>query len=337
MKGDILKKLLPNMGQLTWDRMAELGIKNAQNNLKYFGEGFSLSKLRETPLISGNTAIVIAAGPSLYKRDPVQVLKKNGYEGVIIATESALRYCLSNDLVPDLVVTIDPRPRIRRWFGIPGLTESEVVSERYNSRQNLDSGFEDEFRANNELIELNNKYGAGVAIALSTTSSTELVERALEIGMIPYWYNPMLDDPDLPGSQTRKMQLDNGMPSVNGGGNVGAACWMMATAVLEKQSVALTGMDYSYYPGTPLELTQYYQSIVEAVGSENIDSLFMSVDNPYDGNTYFTDPAYAWYKEIILEMVNDSDSRTYNCTEGGILFGPGIEYMPLKQFVIDQI
>jgi hypothetical protein len=32
-------------------------------------------------------------------------------------------------------------------------------------------------------------------------------------------------------------------------------------------------------------------------------------------------------------MVGDAACETYNCTEGGLLFGPGIRTVPLEEFV----
>jgi hypothetical protein len=32
-------------------------------------------------------------------------------------------------------------------------------------------------------------------------------------------------------------------------------------------------------------------------------------------------------------MVGDAACETYNCTEGGILFGPGIQTVPLDTFL----
>jgi hypothetical protein len=60
---------------------------------------------------------------------------------------------------------------------------------------------------------------------------------------------------------------------------------------------------------------------------------FIHIDNPAVGETWFTDPAYYWYREIFLEMVGDAACETYNCTEGGILFGPGIQTVPLDTFL----
>ena len=126
---------------------------------------------------------------------------------------------------------------------------------------------------------------------------------------------------------------ENRLPCVNAGGNVGTAAWMMAHAVLGKKHVAVTGMDFSYYGDTPYRNTQYYYEAVDLVGEENLDSLYIHIHNPHTGMDFFTDPAYMWYREAFLELAKDADCKTYNCTEGGILFGDVIEFLPLSDFL----
>jgi hypothetical protein len=261
-------------------------------------------------------------------------VKAQAYDGAVVCTDSAMFYLLSNGIVPDLVVTLDPHgERIIRWYGDPRLSQKDLDRDDYFRRQDMDRAFADELAVNRQVCATLEEYGPRLKIALSTSTSPAVVQRILDVGMDVYWWNPMYDDPDVPGSITRGLVKQNGLPSVNAGGNVGSACWMMATAVLGKQRIALTGVDFSYYDGTPYASTQYYHEIVELVGEEHLESVFIRVHNPHDGKWYYTDPAYMWYRECLLEMIADSDARTYNCTEGGILFGDGVEVIPLIDFL----
>jgi hypothetical protein len=252
----------------------------------------------------------------------------------LVVTESAIAYCLRNDVVPDLVVTLDPHAtRIVRWFGDPSLDPERIGHDDYYRRQDMDPAFADELRFNRELVALIDRHGPHMRIALATSASEAVVRRVLDTGMRIYWWNPMLDDPAAPDSRTRALRALNRFPSVNAGGNVGSACWMMAHAVLGKRRVALTGMDFSYYDGTPYRNTQYYHEAVALVGEEHLDAVFMREFNPHLREWFFTDPAYMWYRDCFLEMVQDADCVTYNCTEGGILFGDGIVFAPLADFL----
>ena len=332
--GELAFGLLPRMPEMTWQRFGTLWVDNARTNIRHLKRGQSIAALRGAKIGSNSNAIVIAAGPSLRRRDPATALLDTTFNGTLIASESAMAYCLRRGLVPDLVVTLDPHAvRIVRWFGDPELTEAMLREDDYFSRQDQDSAFADELRANDEILELLNRHGKDIRIALATSASRAVVDRVTETGMDIYWWNPMLDDPDKPDSITAQLQAENGMPSINAGGNVGTACWMMADVVLGADNVAVTGMDFSYYDDTPYRNTQYYHEAVALVGEDNLDQLYPRIHNPFVDAWYFTDPAYLWYRQAFLEMVADADCTTYNCTEGGILFGPDINMMMLRDFL----
>ena len=265
--GALGRELVADMARITNDRIGDLAFENARANLRYRDVGESLAALRGESVGEGDSAIVIAAGPSVRRRDPATAIRQAEFRGAVVATESAVAYCLRNGLVPDLVVTLDPHAtRIVRWFGDPRLTAAALEQDDYYRRQDMDSAFADELRFNDKLLALVDRHGPEMRIALATSASEAVVTRVLESGMRVYWWNPMLDDPDEPGSRTRELQRLNGFPAVNAGGNVGAACWMMADAVLGKRHVAVTGMDFGYYADTPFEQTQYYHEAVSLVG-----------------------------------------------------------------------
>lgn len=332
--GGLARKLLAHMNDLTLARHGSMALDNADRNQAVLERGKSLAVLRRESVGADDSAIIVAAGPSIKRRDPIQEIKEAGFRGAIVASESALAYCLRNDVVPDLAVSLDPHAtRVVRWLGDPTLTEEQLRQDDYFSRQDQDDAFADELRANEEILGLLDRHGGNIRMALSTSASKAVVDRVLDIGMEIYWWNPMLDDPDDPESITAELQRRNRMPSVNAGGNVGSACWMMATEVLGKAHVALTGVDFSYYDDTPYYNTQYYHEAVALVGEENLDSIYIRIRNPYLDTWFYTDPAYMWYRECLLDMISLSDATTYNCTEGGILFGDGVEFISLNTFL----
>ena len=335
--GSVGRALVSQMGELTQARHGEMALNNARRNFSVLDRGRSLTDLRRASLGDGDSAIVIAAGPSIKRHDPLKAIQEQNYRGALVVTESALMYCLRNGVIPDLTVTLDPHAtRIVRWFGDPNLTADAISADDYYSRQDMDEAFANELKANDEALTLLNEHGKKIKIALSTSASQAVVDRVLELGMKIFWWNPMLDDPDLPGSQTAQLQKENGLPSMNAGGNVGSCAWMLAAEVLEKKHIALTGMDFSYYDGTPHRNTQYFHEAVDLVGEENLDSIFIRVFNPYNELWFFTDPAYMWYRECFLEMASDAECNNYNCTEGGILFGENIDFIPLRKFIAEH-
>lgn len=326
-------KLVDQMDKLTFDRIGEKSIKNIKNNHASLKHGQSIAKLKDR-IGNFDDGIIIAAGPSIKRMDPISKIINSNFKGKIVATESGLYYCLKNNLVPDLVVTIDPHEsRIVRWFGNPDLTTEELEKDDYYRRQDMDEAFANEKKVNDELIQMINQNCNGVPIALSTASSKAVVDRVLSVGMDVYWFNPMLDDPEIENSHTMNAYRLNKLPCINCGGNVGTTAWMILDEVLKAKKVALTGVDFSYYSDTSYVQTQYYTEALEIFGKENLDDFFINVYNPILDKWFFTDPAYMWYKNIFLEMTKDANCETFNCTNGGILFGDGITFTKLEEFL----
>ncbi len=313
-----------------------LALDNARSNLPLIRAGQSLRALRDAAIGAGDTAIVVAAGPSIKRHDPAAEIKASGYRGAIVCAESAISYLLRHGIVPDLAVSVDPHPmRIVRWFGDPNLSREVLEGDDYFRRQDLDASFADEMRKNDEVLELMERHGKQIRIALSSSTNPDVVERVTAIGMDVYWWNPLLDDPDRPGSVTTALQRENRLPAVKAGGNIGTACWMMAHAVLGKKAVALTGIDFGYYPDTPYRNTQYYYEAVDLVGEDRLDEIFIRIYNPHLDVWFYTDPAYYWYRQGFLDLASDADCATVNCTQGGILFGEPIRFAPLAEFLAE--
>ena len=114
----MLLELLKEMPRMTRDRIQDLALQNAAHNKPSLDRGRSLPKLCGQPLGEDDSAIVVARGPSIHRFHPVENLKAANYRGSIIATESAIAYCLRHGVVPHLVVSADPHAnRIGRWLG----------------------------------------------------------------------------------------------------------------------------------------------------------------------------------------------------------------------------
>lgn len=326
----LASRLISLMPRLTVIRSSAKALENAQHNLPY-GSRTILDLVNRLTPKGPKSAIVIAAGPSLHRKNPVRTILKNRYQGEVIAVDGALAYCLRNGLVPDYVVTLDPHPtRVCRWFGDPEL-ESRPDDD-YFRRQEMDPYLGiDEYARNRELIDLVNRHGPKIRAIISTSVAPAVTRRCLEAGMQLYWWNPIFDDVEDPESMTQRVYRLNKVPCMVSGGNVGSAAWIFAHQVLRKKEVALVGMDLSYTPDTPIEKTQYSKEIRDLFGERATDA-FIRVHNPYLKETWYSDPAYYWYRQTFLQMAREADCVTFNCTEGGILFGKPIRFVPLLEF-----
>jgi hypothetical protein len=323
------KKELELISQATFLKCAHIGLKHAKENLPYIKNTlFDLNDKR------GNidSAIVVSAGPSLHMRNTAKAILESKFKGAIISADGALYYCLRNGLIPDYVLTVDSHPtRIIRAFGDPDLREPP--HDNYFRRQDLDPALNrNEIERNKEIIELLNKYGRKIKLIISTSVTPKITKRCLDANMGLYWWNPIYDDYQKKNSITKRIYNLTRVPCMSTGGNVGTSAWVFASAVLGIKKIALVGMDLGYHPDTPLQRTQYYYELQE-IFKDNVGDGFIKIYNPYLKEFWYTDPAYFWYRESFLELVQRTESKTYNCTEGGILFGKGIKFIRLKEFL----
>ncbi|MFN3411341.1 MAG: 6-hydroxymethylpterin diphosphokinase MptE-like protein, partial [Exilispira sp.] len=97
-------------------------IINTIENLKYINKTLYILKDNEI------YTLVISAGPSLNdKIDLIKKIQKNVY---IIAVDTALRFLLKNDIIPDLVIAIDPQTiNFLDFVGIQNLTKTILAIE----------------------------------------------------------------------------------------------------------------------------------------------------------------------------------------------------------------
>ncbi|MCR5829303.1 MAG: DUF115 domain-containing protein [Lachnospiraceae bacterium] len=103
MVNDNRERLLVNMNTMT--RFRDEGTLHILENIKAIGKAYFVSELKKTD-VSDTTAIIVSAGPSLDKN--IEELRAAKGRALIIAVDTALKYMLARDIVPDIFVTIDP-------------------------------------------------------------------------------------------------------------------------------------------------------------------------------------------------------------------------------------
>lgn len=328
-KMQIDNQFLKRISEATFRKTIDQGLDHARQNKQFIDK--TIKDLSQE--LAGNSqvpALVVSAGPSLHRRRHLQVLKQIGFSGHVVAVDGSLGHCLRNGIIPDFVVTVDPHPyRIIRWFGDPYLADRP--KDDYFQRQDLDPELrKDEVKKNQELIGLVNEYGYSIKLIIATSVSPEVTTRCIEAGMKLYWWNPLYDDFEDPTSYSRSLYNENRVPCMVTGGNCGSSAWVFAHAILRSAPILMVGMDFSYPPGTDVYNTQYYEIFKELFHGHPENGL-IEVENPHLGQVWVTDPGYYWYANNFLEMARHADRKTINCTEGGILFGSGVEWATLAE------
>ena len=87
MDRDLGQNLAGLLDDVTLEKCADVGVEHARINLDVGGKTLRDLKvdLSDRPL---DSAIVMAAGPSLHRNDVALQIKQSGYDGLIISSES---------------------------------------------------------------------------------------------------------------------------------------------------------------------------------------------------------------------------------------------------------
>jgi hypothetical protein len=332
-------RISPNFEKLTHE-ITSIGLnwhaKTLVENSKWNKKHISKT-IRNVPMPTGEkakSAIVISAGPSLYKNNILSRIKASGYKGSIVAIDGSYVRCIKADLEPDYVVTLDPHPtRLVRWFGDPDF-EKNLEGDDYFSRQDLDIAFRtnsiDENRRNIALVD---RHGKDKKLIICSAAPRNVVERTASVGFDTYWWAPLVDNPEKPESLTRAIVRETKLPAMNTGGTVGTAAWVFALTSLKIPRIAVVGMDLGYYKAdTSYYQTQTYYSLRAQVGEENMHEYFPEFVYPGTGEHFYTDPTYYWYRSNLLDLISASGSTVFNCTGGGTLIGDGVECVEIEKF-----
>ena len=320
---------IPEIG-IEWHK--EKLLENSRRNLQLVEKSHSIESIEKSESAKG---LVVSAGPSLHSGGLLKVLSNSQFQSPIIAVDASLVKCLKAGVVPDYVITLDPHEtRMVRWFGDPDFLENSMGDD-YFKRQDLDIDFRaDAVRETEKVISLVNRYAPRIKLVIASTVSEKLVTRVMDAGFELYWWVPLVDDPDGDQSLTREMSSMTGLPALNTGGNVGTAAWVFAQFWLQIRKVGVIGMDLGYPKGTPYEMTQTYPELQALLVSKRVGpEFFPEAVFESTGEIFFTDPTYYWYRQNLLELLENTGTTVFNCSKAGTLQGDRVVCMDLSEYL----
>jgi len=300
-------------------------IKNFKNNLLTIQNGHSAKKLipeKEYP-----SGIIIGGGPSLKKHNHLKILANSNFEGAIICCDSVLSKALEEGVTPDkfknfFVVVIDTQSHQKQWF------EKDIVK----------------------------KFGSKIKCIVSTTVHPSTYEAIIDSGMEVYWVHALFDYDKgktsfnyISGIMSRSEKNQKGFPGIQTGGNVGTAAWTVSWNILKCPEVILIGIDQSY----PIEnqngeidfnsigrahpiLYEYVEKIKSGKdNSESVKQAFPITFNPDFNCHYIQDPVFLYYSNALKEFIQKTRNKvkTINATEGGAIFGNGINSIKFNEYL----
>ena len=293
-------------------------IQNFAQNLEHFSNEKSaknLSPIKKTELNKKSSAIVIGRGPSLKKHTHLEKLAKSNFQGIILCTDGILENVLKAGVTPDkfpkfYVVTIDTNEEIKFFY-------------------------------DNKTVQ---KYGKKIKCLLSTTIPQSTYNAIKKSQLEIFWLHTLFDYNKgkssfnyISGQMTRSKTHPNGFPAIQTGGNVGTSCWIVAWSILKCNYIGLIGIDHGYSVDTPWEIINKYHQIPNNINKEStaFKKAYPKIYNPDYDSYCIQDPVFQYYSKALKEFIPKAPkwTKTINATEGGAIFGDGIECTTLYNFL----
>jgi len=304
--------------KIHFDEFYDLWIQNFLDNLELIWNGHSAKLLN--PRISDDFSIVIGRGPSIKQFDHLDILKKSNFQGNVICTDGSLIQVLESGVTPAkfknfFVVTIDSK---------------DHIFEHYDDK----------------IVD---KFGDKIKGIISTTISPKVRDRMNDAGIKQYWLHTLFDFNKgkssfnyISGQIVRSKNHHDGLPAIQTGGNVGTASWIISWSILKSKNVGLIGFDQGYSPDTPLENLGYGTHKFPTKLKNNkklIEKAYPIIYNPEFKCKVRQDPIFQYYCNALKEFIPKASKfvKTFNATEGGALFGPGIECIRFDEFLLKSI
>lgn len=311
---DTIEKVFRNSA---YDKYYDDWIRNFVLNIENIWNGHSARDLipQKDNDLASSSAIVIGRGPSIKKHNHLQSLVDSEYTGTIVCSDGALQSVLNAGVNPDkfkkfFVVTIDTQEHARNLY-------MDLIVQ---------------------------KHGKKIKCILSTTVPPTTYEEIKKTGMEVFWVHTLFDYDKgktsfnyISNVMAKSKNHEKGFPGIQTGGNVGTSAWVIAWSILKCNPVALLGIDLGYPAEMTWEEIDKYHKLPEGIdkNSEVFKKAFPTIYNP-DFNCYSKqDPKFQFYSNAFKEFIPKASKwvKTINVTEGGTLFGNGIQSMTFRRFL----
>ena len=242
-------------------------------------------------------AIIVGAGPSIYKNNHLEALAKSNFKGLIFSTDRMLKPCIDCGIEPTYACSVDGDIKIADFYKkLPTKIKTKIL-------------------------------------LCATTINPLVVQTISEQNLDIYWFLSMLDNPyKSMVSLTRAMHyMTDGKFILQTPAQVGATLWNIALC-FTCTPIILLGFDFSYSDLNP-KSSLYYNHFLELCkgDEEKVKSFYKIGENPHFKNIHLVDGIWLMYKELFMLLINSAPCETINCTGGGSLWGGKIKSMTLEE------
>ncbi len=300
--------------------------KNYEDWVKFFAlnlnDIWNEASARELDPISNSkqefedsSAIVIGAGPSIAKKNHLELLASSDYKGKIICTDRSLAPALKAGITPDkfpnfYVVTIDPAEKLKKFYS-------------------------------DDIIK---KYGNKINGIFTTLTHPDTVANARNAGIKIHWLHSLFDFDEgkksfnqISALIVRAKDHTNGLPAIQTGGNVGTACWFIGWQILKCTTIGLIGINHGWDENDSWKDIFHHCDAPENLdkNGEEFKKLFPKIYNPEFDCHAQLDPVFLYYSSALKEFITRSPEwlTTINATEGGCIFGERIKCTTFHEFL----
>jgi hypothetical protein len=282
----------------TMHRFIPLWMSNIHENFADIKNGLDVRDIPKTNL----PALIIGAGPSLYRNNHLQLLADQGFDGIIFATDRVLKDCLDAGVVPDYVCVLDGQE------GILPFIDHQIVDD----------------------------YAEQIDAIMCVMTHPKVVKRW---GGKIYWFSNSISDNIAPNVGYLLRHLLK-RTEVTAAGHVSSLGWCIAHTIGSRE-IALIGVDLSYPADTPYEETTNYDAYNKALDGdvEKIRELRTTYHHQFFGTDCYYDPVFSTYLKCSMSQFAAAEATgatIYNCTEGGAIEGDSVKCMRFADFLASR-
>ena len=268
-------------------------------NIRYNFDKIKNGKdIRDIPR-TNSPALVIGAGPSLYRNHHLEMLSESGFDGVIFAVDRVLKDCLDNEVVPDHILILDGSDKITQYI------DHDIIDDHCDE----------------------------IGAIMCITTHPSVVDRW---GGEIFWFSNSVE-PDIAPNVSYMLHLLLKKTELSTAGHASSLGWCVAHTIGSRE-IALIGVDLSYPMDTPMEETWYYDRYAERLGGniEEIKKLYKTYHHSFFDTDCYYEPVFGSYLECSLEHFETAaptGCKIVNCTGGGAIEGHGVECMWFKDWL----
>jgi len=277
----------------TLHNLIPLWLDNVRENFATIKDGLDIMDIPE----NDGGALVIGAGPSLYRNHHLDMLADVGFDGLVFAADRVLVDCLEAGVIPDYVLILDGSEKILKYI------DHSIVDEH------------------------------PLAAIMCTTTHPSVVKRW---GGEIYWFTNSISEDIAPNVAfflhhlLKKTELCTA-------GHTSSVGWSVAhTMGCREIILAGVDLSFAHNTPIE-ETPYYDRYVNAGVSAEKIKSFYKAYHHVFFNTDCYYDPVFESYIKCSITQLSSAmkaGCNIINCTGGGAIEGTGIECAHLADIIV---